>query len=60
VIAINMLKKLIEVFRSTPETPEDIAAEAEAKQLQDQMETARLSQRAGSAGENYESGRAPK
>jgi hypothetical protein len=56
---MNLVKKLIEVFRATPRTPEDIAAEAEARQLHDQMETARLSQRAGSAGENYESGRAP-
>jgi hypothetical protein len=56
---MNLLKKLIEVFRATPKMPEDIAAEAEARHLHDQMETARLSQRAGSAGENYESGRAP-
>ena len=53
----NPLKKLFEVFRATPKTPEDIAAEAEAKQLHDQLETVRLSQRSGSAGENYQSGR---
>ncbi len=38
----NPLKKLFEVFRATPKTPEDIAAEAEAKQLHDQLETVRL------------------
>jgi hypothetical protein len=54
---VNLLKKLLEGFRATPKTPEDIAAEAEAKRLADQIETARLSQRSGSAAENYQSGR---
>lgn len=53
----NPLKKLLEAIRPAPKTPEDIAAEAEARQLHDQMETLRLSQRSGSAGENYQSGR---
>ena len=54
---MNPLKKLLEALRPAPKTPEDIAAEAEARQLRDQMETVRLSQRSGSAGENYQSGR---
>jgi hypothetical protein len=53
----NLLKRLLEAVRRTPQTPEDIAAEAEARQLHEQMETLRLSQRSGSAGENYQSGR---
>ena len=53
----SLLKKLLEAIRPAPKTAEDIAAEAEAKQLRDQMETVRLSQRSGSAGENYQSGR---
>ena len=53
----SFLTKLLEGFRSTPKTPEDLAAEAEAKQLQEQLETIRLSQRSGSQGENYQSGR---
>ena len=54
---MSVLTKLIELVRRTPQTPEDIAAEAEARRLADQIETARLSQRSGSAGENYQSGR---
>ena len=57
---MNLLKKVFEAFRATPETPEDIAAEVESKRLADQIETTRLSQRSGSAGENYQSGRATK
>ncbi len=53
----NFFTKLLEGFRSTPQTPEEFAAEAEAKQMHDQMETIRLSQRTGSQGENYQSGR---
>ena len=53
----NLLKRLFAAVRPTPKTMEDVAAEAEAKQLRDQMETVRLSQRSGSAGENYQSGR---
>jgi hypothetical protein len=55
---MSLLTKLLEAVRRTPETPEDIAAEAESKQLADQLETLRLSQRSGSAGQNYQSGRA--
>jgi hypothetical protein len=40
-----------------PKSPEDIAAEAEAKRVRDQATDIKLSQRAGSAGENYQSGR---
>jgi hypothetical protein len=50
---VSIFKKL---FRRAPKTPEDLAAEAEAKVLRDQMETARLSQRS-QAGQNYQSGR---
>jgi hypothetical protein len=54
---VNPLKKLFEALRPAPKTSEDIAAEAEATRLADQIETARLSQRSGSAAENYQSGR---
>ncbi len=54
---MNLFTKLLEAIRPAPLTPEDIAAEAEAKRLADQIETTRLSQRSGSAGENYQSGR---
>ncbi|HEV8103654.1 MAG TPA: hypothetical protein VGP69_07965 [Gaiellaceae bacterium] len=53
----NFFTKLLQGFRSTPQTPEEFAAEAEAKQMHEQMETIRLSQRTGSQGENYQSGR---
>ena len=54
---MNPLRRLLEALRPTPKTPEDIAAEAEARRVQDQLDTIRLSQRSGSAGENYQSGR---
>jgi hypothetical protein len=54
---MNPLKRLFEALRPTPKTPEDIAAEAEAKRLRDQRQDIKLSQRAGSAGQNYQSGR---
>jgi hypothetical protein len=54
---MNLLAKLLNALRPAPTTPEEIVAEAEAKRLADQNETVRLSQRAGSAGENYQSGR---
>jgi hypothetical protein len=53
---MNPLKKLLTAFRPTPKSPEDIAAEEEAKRLQDQNLDVRLSQRS-SAGQNYQSGR---
>jgi hypothetical protein len=54
---MNLLTRLLSVLRPAPGTPEEIAAELEAKRLADQNETVRLSQRSGSAGENYQSGR---
>ena len=54
---MNLLTRLLTILRPTPSTPEEIAAELEAKRLADQNETVRVSQRAGSAGENYQSGR---
>jgi hypothetical protein len=45
------------LLRRRQPAPEDRAAAAEAKRLRDQMETIRASQNAGSAGENYQSGR---
>jgi hypothetical protein len=57
---MNPLRKLLDALRPTPKDPEDLAAEAEARRLRDQMETIRTSQRSGSAGENYQSGRASK
>jgi hypothetical protein len=57
---MNPLRKLFGALRPTPKDPEDLAAEAESRRLRDQMETIRTSQRSGSAGENYQSGRASK
>jgi hypothetical protein len=53
---MSILAKLKQLFQGKPMSPEDAE---EARRLRDQMETARLSQRSGSAGENYESGRGP-
>jgi hypothetical protein len=53
---MNLLKRLFARLQSPPGA-EDRAATAEAERLRDQMETIRLSQKAGSAGENYQSGR---
>jgi hypothetical protein len=44
------------LFRRRPKSTEDLAAEAEAQRLRDEMQTARLSQRS-QAGQNYQSGR---
>jgi hypothetical protein len=54
---MNPLAKLIGALKRKPEDAEDLAAENEAKRLQDRNLDARLSQRSGSAGENYQSGR---
>ncbi|NUR75652.1 MAG: hypothetical protein HOQ28_05095 [Thermoleophilia bacterium] len=53
---MSILRKFFELFRPTPKTPEEIAAQAESDRLRDEMETIRLSQRSA-AGENYQSGR---
>jgi hypothetical protein len=53
---VKLLQRLLESLRSTPKTPEDIAAKVESDRLRDEMETIRLSQRSA-AGENYQSGR---
>jgi hypothetical protein len=53
---MSVVRKLLELLRPTPKTPEEIAAKAESDRLRDEMETIRLSQRS-SAGENYQSGR---
>ena len=52
----TFLEKLRGLFRRTPSSPEDAA---EAARLRDEMKTVRLSQTrgAGSAGQNYQSGR---
>lgn len=55
---MNIFSKLRELMRPTPKSPEDIAAEVASKQLRDQLETVRLSQRSA-AGENYQSGNGP-
>jgi hypothetical protein len=53
---MNPLRKLLDALRPTPTDPDELAAEAEARRVRDQMETVKLSQRSGS-GENYQSGR---
>jgi hypothetical protein len=50
---MSFLRKL---FRREPRTPEELAAEAEARRIAEQNATVRLSQRSG-AGEVYQSGR---
>jgi len=53
---MSRFKKLLGRLRSRPTSPEDLAAEVEARRLQDRNQDVRLSQRS-SAGENYQSGR---
>jgi hypothetical protein len=53
---MNPLRKLFEVWRPTPKTPEELGAALESKRLQDQNLDVRLSQDS-SAGANYQSGR---
>jgi len=54
---VKLLKRLLQRLQGPPPGDDDRAATAEATRLHDQMETIRLSQKAGSAGENYQSGR---
>ncbi len=53
---MKAVNRLIDWFKPTPKTPEDLAAAQEAARIRDEMETIRLSQRSA-AGENYQSGR---
>jgi hypothetical protein len=53
---MSILDKLRTILKPRPKTPEDIAAEEEARRLHDDMLTARLSQES-QAGQNYQSGR---
>ena len=53
---MNPLAKVIDALKRGKE-PADPAAENEAQRLQDRNMDVRLSQRSGSAGENYQSGR---
>jgi hypothetical protein len=53
----RLANKVRTLFSREPKSPEDIAAAAEAKRLRDQAVDIKLSQQAGSAGENYQSGR---
>jgi hypothetical protein len=57
---MNPLAKMLHALRGKPITSEDLAAEHEAQRLQDRNLDVRLSQRSGSAGENYQSGRGSK
>lgn len=54
---MSILQKLREAFTRSPPTEEEIESAAESGRIRDAVETTRLSQRSGSAGENYESGR---
>ena len=53
---MKILRKIVDAINPTPKSPEDLAAQAEAERVRDEMETIRLSQRSA-AGENYQSGR---
>jgi hypothetical protein len=53
---MSFLKKVKDALSPRPKSPEDLAAQAEALRVRDEMETARLSQRS-QAGQNYQSGR---
>ena len=57
---MNPLAKLISALKPKAKTPEDLEAEVEATRVQDLNLDVRVSQRSGSAGENYQSGRATK
>jgi hypothetical protein len=56
---MNLFMRVVARLKLTGKTPEDIAAEQESAHMRDEMETIRLSQTrgAGSAGQNYQSGR---
>jgi hypothetical protein len=54
---MNLLKRLLRRLQGPPPDDDDRATTAEAARLRDQLETIRASQNAGSAGENYQSGR---
>lgn len=58
---MNALARLLARFRRPNDNDDDLAARHEAERIRDQVETTRLSQTlgAGSAGQNYESGRGP-
>jgi hypothetical protein len=53
---MNPVAKVLDALKRRKEPP-DLAAENEAKRLQDRNMDVRLSQQSGSAGENYQSGR---
>ena len=55
---MNPLARLLSRFRR-PADDDELAAKHEAERIRDQVETTRLSQTrgAGSAGQNYQSGR---
>jgi hypothetical protein len=54
---MNPLAKVINALRPKGKSPDELAAENEAKGISDRNLDIRLSQRSGSAGENYQSGR---
>ena len=53
---MSFMKRLRDALSGRPKSAEDLAAEAEALRLRDELETARLSQRS-QAGQNYQSSR---
>jgi hypothetical protein len=53
---MNQLRKLLGALKRSPRGSDDLAAEEEARRLQDRNLDVRLSQRS-TAGENYQSGR---
>jgi hypothetical protein len=57
---MNPLTKVLNALRPKAKSPDDIAADVEAKRLGDRNLDVRLSQRSGSAAENYQSGRGSK
>ena len=54
--AMSLLTRIVTLLRPAPRTSEEIAADEESRQLREEMETARMSQRSY-AGQNYQSGR---
>jgi hypothetical protein len=57
---MNILSKIKQAVTPKAKSADDIAADAESKRVADQVTDTRLSQRSGTAGENYQSGRATK
>jgi hypothetical protein len=55
-VVVSLLRRLVDRFKTSSKSPEDLEAEQEAAKLRYEMETIRVSQRS-MVGQNYQSGR---